>query len=72
MMTAEDDSPITAVIGQETYVMGEMAVDYLARAFAGEENIPKIAFAPFVFVTNMCNLRKVYANCERVSIHCKE
>lgn len=51
--------------------MGEMAVDYLARAFAGEEKIPKIAFAPFVFVTNMCNLRKVYANCERVSIHCK-
>ena len=48
---AEDDSPIAAVIGQEPSVMGEMAVDYLSRAFAGEENIPKIAFAPFVFVT---------------------
>jgi len=48
---AKDDSPIAAVIGQKPLEMGRMAVDYLNKAFAGEKNIPKITFAPFVFVT---------------------
>lgn len=48
---AEEDSPIAACIGQRPLEMGEMAVDYLAKAFAGEENIATITFAPFYFVT---------------------
>jgi ribose transport system substrate-binding protein len=48
---AEDDSPIAAVIGQRPFDMGAMAVDYLGKAFAGDTDIPTIAFAPFYFVT---------------------
>lgn len=48
---AEEDSPIAACIGQRPTEMGAMAVDYLGKAFAGEENIAKITFAPFYFVT---------------------
>jgi ribose transport system substrate-binding protein len=48
---AEDDSPIGAVIGQEPYLMGQMAVQALADAFAGATDIAKVTFAPFVFVT---------------------
>jgi len=47
----EEDSPIAGVIGQRPLDMGEMAVDFLAKAFAGDKDIPKIAFAPFYFVT---------------------
>ena len=48
---AEEDSPIAACIGQRPLDMGSMAVEYLQKAFAGEENIAKITFAPFYFVT---------------------
>ena len=48
---AEEDSPIAACIGQRPTDMGAMAVDYLGKAFAGEEDIPTITFAPFYFVT---------------------
>jgi ribose transport system substrate-binding protein len=48
---AEEDSPIAACIGQRPLDMGAMAVDYLEKAFAGEENIATITFAPFYFVT---------------------
>ncbi len=51
-----DDSPIAAVIGQMPTLMGEIAVDSLAKALAGEKNIPKITFAPFVFITKEPNL----------------
>ena len=47
----EEDSPIAACIGQRPLDMGAMAVEYLGKAFAGEENIAKITFAPFYFVT---------------------
>ena len=50
-LTAQDDSPIAAVIGQKPTLEGEMAIDYLERAFNEDPNIPKIAFAPFIFVT---------------------
>jgi ribose transport system substrate-binding protein len=49
---AEEDSPIKGVIGQRPFDMGAMAVDYLQKAFNGDTNIPKTAFAPFYFVTN--------------------
>jgi ABC-type sugar transport system substrate-binding protein len=48
---AKPDSPIVAVIGQEPLLEGQMAIDALGRAFNGDTNIPKISFAPFVFVT---------------------
>ncbi len=48
---ATEDSPIAAVIGQKPTLEGEMSIDYLERAFKGDQNIPKIAFAPFIFVT---------------------
>lgn len=48
---AEEDSPIAGVIGQVPYEMGEMAANYLRSALNGEEGIPKIAFAPFYFIT---------------------
>jgi len=48
---AEKDSPIAACIGQRPLDMGTMAVEYLEKAFAGEENIATITFAPFYFVT---------------------
>lgn len=48
---AEDDSPISGVIGQRPYLMGQMAVQALADAFAGATDIPKVMFAPFYFVT---------------------
>ena len=47
----KDDSPIAAVIGQLPYVMGQMAVQSLKRAFEGDTTIPKIQFAPFLFIT---------------------
>ena len=49
---AEADSPIKGVIGQRPFDMGTMAVDYLQKAFNGDTDIPKTAFAPFYFVTN--------------------
>ncbi len=49
---AEEDSPIMGVIGQRPFDMGSMAVDYLQKAFNGDTNIPKTAFAPFYFVTD--------------------
>jgi ABC-type sugar transport system substrate-binding protein len=49
---AEPDSPIKGVIGQRPYEMGQMSAQYLAMALEGEQDIPKIAFAPFYFVTN--------------------
>jgi len=48
---AEEDSPIAACIGQRPTDMGIMAVDYLGKAFAGDEDIATITFAPFYFVT---------------------
>ncbi len=48
---AEEDSPIAGVIGQRPFEMGEMAVEFLGKAMAGDTNIPTIAFAPFYFVT---------------------
>jgi len=48
---AQDDSPISAVIGQKPLVMGAMAVEALQKAFNGDTNIPKITYAPFVVVT---------------------
>ena len=39
------------MLGQRPLDMGSMAVEYLEKAFAGEENIAKITFAPFYFVT---------------------
>jgi len=53
---AKEDSPIAAVIGQQPFIMGEMAAGTLMRAFNGETDIPKIQFAPFVFVTKDPNL----------------
>lgn len=48
---AEEDSPISAVIGQMPLLMGKMSVDALQKKFAGETAIPKISYAPFVFIT---------------------
>lgn len=48
---AEDDSPILGTIGQRPLDMGAMAVEYLGKEFAGDDDIPAIAFAPFYFVT---------------------
>lgn len=48
---AEEDSPISGVIGQEPLVMGAMAVEALAKHFNGQTDIAKITYAPFVFVT---------------------
>ena len=47
----EEDSPIKGVIGQRPFDMGTMAIDYLEKAFNGDTDIPKTAFAPFYFVT---------------------
>jgi len=47
----EDDSPIAGVIGQKPLLMGALAVEALQKSFNGETNIPKITFAPFVFIT---------------------
>ena len=41
---AAADSPIAAVIGQKPTLEGEMAIDYLERAFNDKTDIPKIAF----------------------------
>lgn len=48
---AEPDSPIKGCIAQRPTDMGVMAVDYLNKALSGEQNIPKITYAPFYFVS---------------------